>query len=151
MGFSDIFAVIIYYFLVERSGVIRSFIFFFALLAFTSISLVITMAVSEAESMDIVPKGLSALLSLLIIGMRIGSFASFAINYSQVVYLTPTMMVGLVFAFVNTVCRGFTIFAPLVAELVNNSAWTCSILAVFGILIVPYFNLNTKLEWNIIW
>ena len=85
MGFSDIFAVIIYYFLITHSGVIRSFIFFFALLAFTSISLVITMAVSDAESMDIVPKRLSVLLSFLIIGMRIGSFASFAINYSQVV------------------------------------------------------------------
>ena len=55
-------------------------------------------------------------------------------------------MVGLVFAIVNTVARAMTIFAPITAELVNNSAWTVTIFAAVGIWAVPGLNLNTKLE-----
>jgi hypothetical protein len=55
-------------------------------------------------------------------------------------------MTGLVFACVNTVARGFTIFAPVVAELVKNSAWTCTILAAAGCALVPYLNVNAKRE-----
>lgn len=62
------------------------------------------------------------------------------------VQLTPTLLIGLVFAIVNTACRAITIFAPLVAELVTNSAWTVTILAVIGMCVVPRFNLHTKLE-----
>lgn len=60
--------------------------------------------------------------------------------------LTPTLIIGLVFAVVNTVCRSFTIFAPLTAELLNNASWTCAVLAVCGMIAVPYISLNTKLE-----
>lgn len=78
--------------------------------------------------------------------MRIASFGTFAINYSQVVELTPTMMIGLVFGIVNAFSRGLTIFAPLIAELMHNSSWTCTLLAVGGIAAVRGFNLGTKLD-----
>ena len=81
-----------------------------------------------------------------VILMRIASFATFAINYNQVIDLTPTMMIGLVFGIVNAFSRGLTIFAPLVAELVQNSSWTCTLLALAGIAAVRNFSPGTKLE-----
>ncbi len=60
--------------------------------------------------------------------------------------LTPTLIIGLVFAIVNTVCRTFTIFAPLTAELLNNASWTCAVLAIFGMIAVPYISLNNTIE-----
>lgn len=146
MGAADIFATFLYYFLVTRVGMVRGFTYLFGLLAVSSIALVITMAVTGAEEMRVVEPGLSAGLSILIFCMRIAAFSTFAINYSQVVQLTPTLMTGLVFAVVNTAARAFTIFAPLTAELMTNAAWTCTIVAVVAMLMLPYFNLHTKLE-----
>ena len=146
MGISDIFATAIYYFLTQYYGMIKSFSLLFTLLAISSLGLVIVLGVTHADDQEIISKGLSFALSFLIILMRISSFATFAINYSQVVELTPTLMIGLVFGIVNTFSRGLTIFAPLVAELVSNSSWTCTVLAVIGIVAVRGFNLGTKLE-----
>jgi hypothetical protein len=78
--------------------------------------------------------------------MRIAALSTFAIGYSQVVELTPTLMIGLVFGIVNTFSRGLTIFAPLVAELISNSSWTCTVLATIGIVAVRGFNTGTKRE-----
>jgi hypothetical protein len=78
--------------------------------------------------------------------MRLGAFSTFAINYALVVELTPTLYTGLVFAIVNTVCRSVTIVAPICAELLTNSSWTCTIFAVAGILAVDRLEMNTKLE-----
>lgn len=45
-------------------------------------------------------------------------------------------MNGLVFGIVNTVARGVSIFAPLVAGLVDNSSWSVTLLAIMGIYAV---------------
>lgn len=82
MGCSDFVATIIYYVMITNTGVVKSFILLFGLLTVSSIGLVITMAVTNAEELLIIEPGLSAGLSLLIIGMRIASFSTFAINYS---------------------------------------------------------------------
>lgn len=82
MGCSDFVATIIYYVMITNTGVVKSFILLFGLLTVSSIGLVITMAVTDAEELLIIEPGLSAGLSLLIIGMRIASFSTFAINYS---------------------------------------------------------------------
>ncbi len=82
MGCSDFVATLIYYVMITKTGVVQSFIILFGLLAISSIGLVVTMAVTKAEDLVIVEPGLSAGLSLLIIGMRIASFSTFAINYS---------------------------------------------------------------------
>jgi hypothetical protein len=49
MGVSDIVATVLYYSLVTKIGMVRSFVIFFSLLAFSSISMVITLAISGAE------------------------------------------------------------------------------------------------------
>lgn len=85
MGCADIVATLLYYFLVTRVGMVRSFTYLYGLLTVSSMGLVITMAVTGADELRVVEPGLSATLSLLIIGMRIASFSTFAINYSQVV------------------------------------------------------------------
>jgi len=82
MGCADFVATFIYYIMITRTGVVKSFIGLFGLLVVSSIGLVITMAVTEAEELVNVSPGLSAGLSLLIIGMRIAAFSTFAINYS---------------------------------------------------------------------
>ena len=146
MGISDIGATAIYYFLTIYFGMVKSFGILFSLLAVSSLSLVIVLGVTHADDQEFITTGLSFTLSFLIILMRISAFATFAINYSQVVELTPTLMIGLVFGIVNTFSRGLTIFAPLVAELVSNSSWTCTVLAIIGIVAVRGFNLGTKLE-----
>jgi hypothetical protein len=85
MGAADIVATAIYYLLVTKTGVVQSFLVFFVMIAVSSIILVIVLAVTDAEDALVVATGLSCGLSILIIGMRIGAFASFAVNYSQVV------------------------------------------------------------------
>lgn len=82
MGAADIVATAIYYLLVTKTGVVQSFLVFFVMIAVSSILLVIVLAVTDAEDAVVVSTGLSCGLSILIIGMRIGSFASFAVNYS---------------------------------------------------------------------
>ena len=56
------------------------------------------------------------------------------------------MMTALVFGIVNTVSRGLTIFAPLMTELVKNSGWTVTILAVAGLFSTRFFHEGTKLD-----
>ena len=146
MGFSDMAATVLYYILSTKLGAVKTFIILFALLALSSLSLVITLAVTRAEDTVNLSSTLSTILTFLIIAMRLASFSTFALNYSIVVELTPTLFTGLVFAIVNTVCRSFTILAPLIAELVNNSAWSCTVFAVLGMLAVPYLHMNTKLD-----
>ena len=82
MGCADVVATVIYYFMITRVGVVQSFLILFGLLAVSSIALVLTLGVTKAEEMRVVDAGLSAGLSIMIIGMRIASFGSFAINYS---------------------------------------------------------------------
>lgn len=82
MGCADVVATVIYYFMITKIGVVQSFLILFGLLAVSSIALVVTLGVSKAEEMRVVDAGLSAGLSIMIIGMRIASFGSFAINYS---------------------------------------------------------------------
>lgn len=146
MGISDIVATAVYYVLMTNVGMARSFTYLFLLLAVSSLILVIVLGFTHADQKEVVSTGLSASLSILVILMRIGSFSTFAVNYSQVIELTPTLMIGLVFGIVNTVARGITIFAPLVAELVPNSSWTCTVLAVTGMIAVRGFHAGTKLE-----
>lgn len=146
MGFSDMAATLIFYFAATRLSVSKSFILLFGLLALSSLGLCITLGITKAEDLVELSTGLSVTLSILVIAMRIASFSSFAFNYSQVVELTPTLFTGLVFAIVNTVCRAFTILAPLIAELVPNSSWSCAVIAVGGMVMVPYLRMNTKLD-----
>jgi len=146
MGCADIFATVIYYLLITRIGMILSFKILFVLLAFGSLSIVSLLAVNNIEDGSEPSPQLSACLSILIMVMRVSSFATFAINYSQVIELTPTLMNGLVFGIVNTAARGVSIFAPLVAELVQNSSWSVSLFAVVGIWAVTGFQKGTKIE-----
>ena len=74
------------------------------------------------------------------------AFSTFALNYCQVLNLTPTMMTALVFGIVNTVSRGLTIFAPLMTELVKNSGWTITLLALVGLFSTRFFHEGTKLH-----
>jgi hypothetical protein len=97
------------------------------------------------EENDPTPE-MACLLSVLILGMRVSSFATFAINYSQVIELTPTLMSGLVFGIVNTVARGVSIFAPLVSELVPNSSWSVTVLALIGMWSVTGLQKGSKNE-----
>jgi len=53
-------------------------------------------------------------------------------------------MNGLVFGVVNTAARGISIMAPIVAELVNNSSWSVTILAVIGIFAVSELKKEEK-------
>jgi hypothetical protein len=85
MGLADVVSVVIYLVMVSKVGVVRSFTYLFGLLAVSSVGLVVVMEASKAQDLEVVQPGLSASLSLLIIGMRIASFSTFAINYSQVV------------------------------------------------------------------
>ena len=144
MGLSDIAATILFYLLSTHLGAVKSFVILFGLLAVSSIALVVTLAVTSAEDAVSLSSKLSLTLTILIIAMRLASFSTFALNYSLVVELTPTLFTGLVFAIVNTVCRTFTIFAPIIAELVGNSAWSCTVLAAIGIFTVPFLHMNTK-------
>lgn len=82
MGIADIVATGLFYILVSKLGMILAFLILFGLLAVSSITLVITLAITKAEELLVVEPGLSACLSLMIIGMRIAAFGSFAINYS---------------------------------------------------------------------
>ena len=87
---------------------------------------------------------LTAMLTICLLCVRIASFSTFAINYTSVVELTPTMLSGLVFGIVNTVCRSLTIFAPVIAELVPNPAWTVMVVGVVGVVCVQWFEKGTK-------
>lgn len=82
MGVADIVATAFYYILITHCGIIKAFMYLFGLLAVSSMGLVITLAVTNAEEAKNIEAGLSATLSILIIGMRIASFATFAVNYS---------------------------------------------------------------------
>jgi hypothetical protein len=140
MGLADVIAVVSYLVMVSRVGVVHSFTYLFGLLAASSLGLVVMMEASKAsQQMEVVQPGLSASLSLCVIGMRIASFSTLAINYSQVVQLTPTLLTGKVFSLVNTAAKSLTILAPLAAELLSNAAWTCAVGALAAIMAVPYF------------
>lgn len=146
MGLSDMAATLVFYVLSTNLGPIKSFVILFSLLVLSSLALVVTLAVTSAEDAVSLSSHLSLTLTILIIAMRLASFSTFALNYSLVVELTPTLFTGLVFAIVNTVCRAFTILAPIIAELVGNSAWSCTVLAIMGIFTVPFLHMNTKLD-----
>jgi hypothetical protein len=83
MGLADVIAVVSYLVMVSRVGVVHSFTYLFGLLAASSLGLVVMMEASKAsQELDVVQPGLSASLSLCVIGMRIASFSTLAINYS---------------------------------------------------------------------
>ena len=134
MGIADIFATLVFYLLMTYLGPVKAYTILFSALAIGGAGLCTLIAYNDTAPGAELPTWLTALLSISLLFLRISSFASSAINMSQVIELTPTMLQGLVFGVVNTVSRGITIFSPVVAELVNNGSWTCCIMACFGIV-----------------
>jgi len=128
------FATIVFYLLTTNLGPVKAYTILFSALCVGGASLCILIALNDTAPGKELPDWLSALLSISLLILRISSFASSAINISQVIELTPMMLQGLVFGVVNTVSRGITICSPVVAELVDNGSWTCCIMAVFGIV-----------------
>lgn len=140
MGLADVIAILSYLVMVSRVGVVHSFTYLFGLLAVSSLGLVLLMEANKAsQEFEVLQPELSASLCLCVIGMRIASFSTLAINYSQVVQLTPTLLTGKVFSLVNTVAKSLSILAPIAAELLTNAAWTCAVGALAAIMAVPYF------------
>lgn len=85
MGCADMFATVLYYVLITKLGMVQSFRILFSLLAMSSLSLVVLLAIADVDSYAVAettPAGLAVALSALIMCMRVTSFATFAINYS---------------------------------------------------------------------
>lgn len=147
MGVSDLTAIMIYYSIITYKGIVTSYTILFFTLAVSSLCLVLILAMKNLEDSEVKIKPLLSFgISISIMAMRISSFATFAINYSTVIELTPTLMVGLVFGIVNTIASFLTVFAPLIAELVYNSSWTVTILAGLGVWVVSGLQLNVKID-----
>jgi hypothetical protein len=92
MGVADIFATLVFYLLTTYLGPVKAYTILFSTLCIGGAALCTLIALNDTAPGAELPGWLSALLSISLLLLRISSFASSAINISQVIELTPTML-----------------------------------------------------------
>jgi hypothetical protein len=86
VGFADIFATLLYFALVSHLKLTQSFKLLFNTLAIVSLALWFVLGSIGEDEIDVV---MSGWLTLLVMAMRVSAFATFALNYNQVLEVTP--------------------------------------------------------------